>query len=425
MNANPSKTARQNWATNIQFQAQRFAAPQTIEELQEIVRNASKVRVVGAGHSFNDIADTIGTLISLNGLSKTVEIDHQQHSATFHAGMTYVDIAPIVDAAGYALSNLSSTPHTTVIGACMTGTHGSGDRNKILADQVSALEMVNAEGELVQLSRATHGDSFNGMVVALGGLGIVTKVTLNLVPTYQMQHEFYRQLPIIEMASNFDAIMSSAYSISVGSRWQNDVAELVLRRRKLTDGQVVPVAPTCYGASLIGGELFDNYPMERITFQQNGVAGAWYERLPFFNIRSTIAGENERQSEYFVRREDAVEALLAVNALGKQMSSIIKITEIRSISADDIWLSPAYKQDCIGIHFSWLARPIEIHQFLPKLENALAPFRPRPHWGKMFAMPPDQVRACYPKMADFQALLVENDPQGKFLNDYLIRYVCD
>lgn len=421
---NHKKTARQNWATNIQFQAAHFERPETIEHLQEIVRDASKVRVVGAGHSFNGIADTTGTLISLDGLEKFVEIDHQNRTARFHGGMTYIDIAPVLHEAGYALANLSSTPHTTVIGACMTATHGSGDSNKILSDQISALEMINADGELVHLSRATHGEEFNGMVVSLGGLGVVTKVTLDLIPTYLMQHEFYRQLPLAEMMTHFDKMTGSGYSVSLGSRWQSEIAELVLIRRKLIDGQTVPVAPTFHGAKLIGGELFDNYPMERITFQGNGVAGPWYDRLPFFNIRGTITGENERQSEYFVRREDGVDALLAVRALGDQMSSFIKITEIRTIGADDIWLSPAYQQDCVAIHFSWVGMDKEIDRFLPTLEEALAPFNPRPHWGKMFTMAPADVRACYPRMPDFQTLLAEFDPRGKFLNDYLAKYIC-
>ncbi|MEM7113949.1 MAG: FAD-binding protein [Chloroflexota bacterium] len=423
MTENQNETARQNWATNIQFQAQHFMMPETIEQLQETVRAAAKVKVVGAGHSFNDIADTTGTLVSLNGLEKFIEIDREQQTAVFHAGMTYIDIAPLIDKAGFALPNLSSTPHVTVIGACMTATHGSGDGNKILSDQVSALEIVNAEGELIQLSRATHGEKFNGMVVSLGGLGVVTKVTLDLVPSYQMQHEFYRQLPLANMVAHFDKIMGSAYSISLGTRWQNEIVDLALIRRRLVDAQAIAAAPTFYGGMLIGDELFANYPIERITFQQSGVAGAWYERLPFFNICSTLSGENERQSEYFVRREQAVEALTAVSTLSDQMAPFLKITEIRTIAADDHWLSPAYKQDCVGIHFSWIAAPEAISNFLPVLEKALAPYQPRPHWGKMFTMPPAEVQACYEKTADFKALLAEFDPQGKFRNDYLTRYM--
>lgn len=423
MTENQNKASWQNWATNVQFQAQYFVMPETIEQLQEIVQAAKKVKVVGAGHSFNDIADTTGTLISLNGLDREIEIDHEQQTITFHAGMTYNDIAPVIDAAGFALPNLSSTPHVTVIGACMTATHGSGDGNKILSDQVSALELVNADGERIHLSQATHGEKFNGIVVSLGGLGVVTNVTLDLVPSYQMQHEFYRQLPMAKMMDHFDEIMGRAYSISLGTRWQNNIVDLALIRRRLVDEQAVAVAPAFYGGTLIGNELFANYPMERITFQQNGAAGTWYERLPFFNIRSTISGENERQSEYFVRREQAAEALTAVSTLGDQMAPFLKITEIRTIAADEHWLSPAYKQDCVGIHFSWMAAPAAINNFLPILEQALAPYQPRPHWGKMFTMSPAEVQGCYEKTADFKALLSEFDPQGKFRNNYLARYM--
>ncbi len=415
--------ARQNWATNIQFQAQRFEMPTTIEQLQEIIHFSSKVRVVGAGHSFNDIADTSGTLLSLFGLNKQVDIDRDNQSATIQGGMTYIDIAPLLDKAGFALANLSSTPHTTVIGACMTGTHGSGDHNKILADQVSALEIVNAEGELLQLSRERHGEQFNGMVVALGGLGVVTKVTLDLVPSYQMQHEIYRNLPQANMESRFDEIMGDAYSVSLGTRWQDNLVNLVLKRRKLENGEPIPVEPSFLESTLIGTELFANYAMDRITFRENGVAGPWYERLPFFNIRGEIMGENERQSEYFVHRDDAIDALTAVSALSDQMASFIKITEIRTMAADNIWLSPAYEQDSVGIHFSWLPDHQALDQFLPVLEKALAPFNPRPHWGKMFTLPAEAVRKCYPKIQKFESLVAEFDPEGKFKNDYLNQFL--
>ena len=416
------RPALKNWATNIQFRADTFARPKTIEQLQEIVQKARRVRVVGAGHSFNDIANTEGTLISLGDLDKQVIFDHDQRTATVHAGMTYIDVAPILDKAGYALANLSSTPHTTIIGACMTGTHGSGDSNKILADQVAALELIKADGERVTVSRAEHGDKFNGMVVALGGLGVVARVTLDLVPAYMMQHEIYRRMPMAALESHFDALMAAAYSVSLGTRWQNEIVDLVLMRRKLVGNRTRPVPETYHGGELIGDELYANYPMERITFSKNGVAGPWYERLPFFNIRSTITGTDERQSEYFVHRDQAVAALMAVKALGPEMASFIKLTEIRTMAADEMWLSPAYKQACVGIHFSWFARQAEIETFLPRLEQALAPFKPRPHWGKMFAMAPADVMAGYERMGDFQALLAEYDPQGKFRNDYLARY---
>ena len=423
MTAHKAQVARQNWATNIQFQADAFVMPETIEQLQVAVHRATQVKVVGAGHSFNQIADTTGTLVSLARLPKQLDIDPVNQTATISGGMTYNEIAPALHEAGFGLPNLSSTPHVTVIGACMTATHGSGNGNKVLADCVSAVEIVTADGELVRLSRAANGEKFPGMVVSLGALGVVARLTLDLVPTYFMQHEYYRQLPLDQLLTYFDAMAGSGYSVSLGSRWQSDVAELVLVRRHLPNGHALPVPADFFGAAPATTDLFDGYQQGVITYAGNGIPGPWYERLPFFNVRSTIRGENERQSEYFVHRDHTVDALAAVRAIGPRMANIIKVCEIRTIAADDIWLSPAYEQDSLAIHFSWVGKDVEIMELLPTLEQALAPFAPRPHWGKMFTMAPEVLQAGFPKMDDFRALVEAFDPAGNFRNQFIEKYV--
>ncbi len=422
--AQPNRTSLQNWATNIPFQATTYSLPETIEQLQEMVHTRPKVRVIGAGHSFNDIADTTGRLISLDHLDKTVTIDRTRRTATVHAGMTYIELAPILHQAGYALPNMASLPHITVIGACATATHGSGDQIGNLATQVSGLEIVNAAGELIHLSRDQDGGRFAGMVVNLGGLGVVTKVTLDLEPAFSMQQQVYRRLTLANMEAHFDEIMSRGYSVSLFTTWQEKMIEQVWVKQVLPNEQAWPFDSTLFGATLATTDL---HPVEAsstdVLTAQRGIPGPWYERLPHFHIRSTLTGGDELQSEYFVSREQAVEALRVVESLQEQMASLIKISEVRSMAADDLWLSPAYEQDCIGIHFSWYNRWPEVSQFLPILEAHLAPFQARPHWGKLFTMPPTQVRERYSRMPDFQSLLAEFDPQEKFCNSYLAPYV--
>lgn len=417
---------RQNWAMNIQFQAENYVEPETIEQLQEIVRAATHVRIVGSGHSFNDIADTTGTLISLARLDKNVTFDHTHHTATVPAGMTYIELVPLLHNAGYALRNMASLPHITVIGACITATHGSGDSHGNLATQVSALEIVNDEGELVQLSRARHGKRFDGMVVSLGGLGVVTKVTLDLVPAFTMQQQVYRWLPMADMETHFDEIMGSGYSVSLFTGWQDKRINQVWVKHVLADGQAQPVPPNLFGATLATVDFapLDTSPADSCTVQR-GIPGPWYDRLPHFRLHSTVMdGSDERQSEYFVPRKDAVDALQAVDSLLSQnRPACFKVCEVRTVAADTLWLSTAYEQDCIGIHFSWYKGDDEIMRFLPVLEAALAPFHARPHWGKLFTTPPAEVRAMYPRLADFQALLTQFDPHGKFSNAYLARYI--
>jgi len=413
-----------NWSKHVQFQATTYHRPETIEQLQQIVRSAATVRVVGAGHSFNDLTDTTDTLISLDRLDKAVTFDHARQTATVNAGITYIELTPILHQAGYALPNMASLPHITVIGAAATATHGSGDRLGNLATHISGLEILKADGELVQLSKAQDGDRFEGVVVALGGLGIVTKVTLDLVPAFSMRQQAYQNLPLAEMVTHFDAIMGAGYSVSLLTAWHNKLVDQVWVKQALPDDQALPLAETLFSATLATTDLSPAVGAftDGLT-PQRGVPGPWYERLPHFHLQSTLTGDDELQTEYFVSREHAVEALLAVESLNEQMATFLKVCEVRSVAADNLWLSPAYRQDCIGIHFSWFSRWAQVSQFLPALEARLAPFQARPHWGKLFTMPPEEVSAHYEKMSDFRDLVAEFDPQGKFRNAYLERYI--
>lgn len=413
---------RENWAGHVPYCATHYHSPATIAELQAIVRTASKVRVIGARHSFNQIHDCTETILSLEKLDKTVTIDNAQHTATVSAGITYHELCPQLHDAGYALHNLASLDHITVIGACMTATHGSGDRHGNLATVVSGLEMVTADGEIVTLSREKDGDQFNGAVVALGALGVVTKVTLDLLPTFTMQQDIYEKLPFAHVYEHFDAIMSAGYSVSLFPDWQQDWINTVWVKQKLTKDRRLEVPTTFFDAALLPSERPTDPDSDRYSTPA-GLPGPWHERLPHFYLKDALRQGNELQSEYFVARDQAVAAIRAVAQLRSALAPIIGITEIRTVAADDLWLSPAYGQDIVGIHFNWQKKWAEVQQFLPTLEATLAPFQPRPHWGKLFGIDPAQVRTRYARLADFQALARTYDPQGKFRNAFLETYL--
>jgi len=133
----------------------------------------------------------------------------------------------------------------------------------------------------------------------------------------------------------------------------------------------------------------------------------------------TPSAGKELQSEYFVPHKNALEAILAVEKLHEQIGPHLMITEIRTIAADDLWMSPAYKQDSVAIHFTWKPEWPEVSKLLPIIERELAPFNPRPHWGKLFTIPPAQLQSRYEKLAAFIALAKKFDPQGRFRNDFL------
>lgn len=412
----------QNWSGHAPFHAARFHQPSTLSELQEIVHNAEKVKVIGARHCFNDIADTTGDMLSLANMDKTVTIDEKTHTATVNAGITYGELCPQLHAAGYALHNMASLHHITVIGACMSATHGSGDKSGNLATAVSGLEMVKADGDVVTLTRENDGDTFNGAVVALGALGVVTKVTLDLLPTFDMQQDVYERLPMHHLDDSFDAIMSAGDSVSLFPKWQTDMIDTVWVKHWLPAGKTAEVPPVFFDAPLAS----HNRPIDNSSDRTGtgmGVPGPWYERMPHFVFKDAELVGNELQSEYFVPREHAVAAMKVVAGFREQLAPILGVSEIRSVAADELWLSTAYGYDVVGIHFNWLKDWAGVGAFLPIVEEALAPFSPRPHWGKLFAMSPAQVQAAYPRMADFRALCQALDPQGKFRNAYVDRYL--
>ncbi len=413
---------QRNWSGHTPFGAARVHQPTTVAQIQEIVRQAEHVHVMGARHSFSDLCDTTGDLLSLANLGNTVTIDTERHTATVNAGITYRELCPQLQRAGYALHNMASLDHITVIGACMTATHGSGDKLGNLATAVSGLEMVTANGDLVTLEREKDGDLFNGTVVAVGALGLVTKVTLDLQPVYHIQQENYVKLPLTVVDEQFDAIMGAGYSVSFFPTWQYDWIDSVLVKQRLPADQAVVAPPDFFGATRVAQEHPDDDWSDRYGTPK-GIPGPWHERLPHFYFKDALREGNELQSEYFVRREDAVPAMRAVARLGPQMRDFLQVSEIRTVAADQLWLSPAYGKDVVGIHFNWHKNWAAVKPFLPIVEEQLAPFQPCPHWGKLFALSPAQVQACYPRLNDFRQLARDYDPRGKFGNAFLEKYI--
>jgi xylitol oxidase len=353
-------------------------------------------------------------------MDKVISLDPPARTVTLGAGMSYGQLAPYLHEHGFALQNLASLPHISVAGACSTATHGSGEKNGNLSTAVSALELVAASGEIVKLSRQQDGDAFLGAVVGLGALGAITKVTLDLQPTFMMKQYVYENLPLSQMQEHFDAIQASGYSVSLFTDWQNQRINEVWIKSRVEPGAAFHATPDLFGAKLATKNL---HPIAEISpencTEQMGVPGPWYDRLPHFKMGFTPSAGKELQSEYFVPRKHAVEAILAVERLRDQVSPHLLISEIRTIAADNLWMSPCHNQDSVTIHFTWKPDWPKVSKVLPVIEKELAPFQARPHWGKLFTVPPERLRALYQKMPEFIALAKKYDPPGKFRNEFL------
>ncbi len=421
--ADEQSAARTNWSGNYRFHAAHLDLPKTGEEVQSLVKSRSKVKALGARHSFNNIADSPGDQISLEHLDG-ITIDANARKVTVGGGVTYSQLSPYLDKHGWALHNLASLPHISVAGACATATHGSGIKNGNLSTAVSGLEMVNGKGEIVSCSREKHGDQFRGLVVALGALGIATKVTLDIQPTYQVRQVVYQNMSIDHLAHHLDEIFASGYSVSLFTDWQNHRITQVWIKSRVTPGEPFHPSPEFFGATLATKKLHPlaDHSAEACT-EQLGIAGPWYDRLPHFRIGATPSSGQELQTEYFVPREKGYEAILAVEKLRDHVTPHLFITELRTIAADDLWMSTCYQRAAMTIHFTWKPEWPAVQKVLPMIEEQLAPFDARPHWAKLFTMSPAVIKSRYAKLGSFQELLASYDPQGKFRNEYLNRNI--
>ncbi|MGW1346713.1 D-arabinono-1,4-lactone oxidase [Kribbella sp. NPDC002412] len=403
-----------NWAGNISFESP-LERPASVPELQELVARSEKVRVLGTGHSFNRIADSTGTLVSVADLPKVIEVG--DGGVTVSAGLRYGEITAALQSRGLALHNLGSLPHISVAGACSTGTHGSGDTNGPLADAVSAITFVDASGELVTLTR---GDAdFAGSIISLGALGVTVSLTLDVQPSYDISQVVYDGLPVDRLGSDFAEVMGSAYSVSAFTDWV-DPDVMVWRKQRAG----APIETDWLGAHVADGPRhpIKTMPADYAT-QQGGVPGPWNERLPHFRLEFTPSNGDELQSEYFVPRAKAAESFEALRALGNQLAPVIQVSEVRTIAADELWLSPSQGRDTVALHFTWIQDEAAVRPVVLALEEALDPLGARPHWGKVFAADAAYLRSCYPKVADFIDLAAKYDPSGKFRNPYLDTYL--
>jgi len=410
-----------NWAGNLTYGTTNIEYPTSVDALQQLVKKYNKVKVLGTRHCFNTIADSKDRFISLRDMNKIIALDQQAQTVTVEGGIKYGELAPWLNEKGYALHNLASLPHISVAGAITTATHGSGVKNGNLSSAVEALELVKADGSIVHLSRK-DGDHFYAAVVGLGALGVITKVTLKVQPTYMMRQYVYEQLPLTQLPKNFDAIMSAGYSVSLFTDWTSDHINEVWVKSKVSGNAVSTASQGFFGAKPATKNLHPIITLsaENCT-EQLGVPGPWYERLPHFKMGFTPSSGKELQAEYFVPWSHAVDAIFAIQNMGKTISPHLFISEIRSIAADDLWLSPCYKQACATIHFTLKQETEAVMNLLPLIEKALEPFHAKPHWGKLFTMPAAKLTSLHPQLNDFKKIAGEYDPQGKFRNAFLER----
>jgi xylitol oxidase len=404
-----------NWAGNYTYRANEIHRPRSLEQVQEIASRAAELRVLGSRHSFTAVVDA-RELLSLERMPTDLSIDREAGTVSFGAHLRYGELAPSLEDAGVALANLASLPHICVAGAVATATHGSGDTNGNLATSVAALELVTSDGDVRTASRAD--EDFNGLVVSLGALGVVTRVTLDIEPNYEVRQRAFNGLTWDALLAHFDEITSSGYSVSIFTLWDDSRCGAWVKTRVSDEPELL--VEDFFGAAAARTQQHMISGVDRANCTpQLGSPGPWSQRLPHFRMGFTPSSGEEIQSEYHVPRRHAVAALEAVRARSKSFRPLLLVSEIRTVAADDLWLSPQYRQDTVAIHFTWRPEQAAVERVLVDVESALAPFEPRPHWGKVFVADATALAPRYPRLDDFVALLDRSDRRGAFTTAWL------
>jgi xylitol oxidase len=409
--------ALQNWAGNYTYRARAVHTASTLEQLHEVVTRARRLRVIGSRHSFTDIGDS-DELVSIEALRPEIVVDREEMTVSCGAAVRYGELAIALGREGLALANLASLPHIGIAGAVSTATHGSGEGNGNLATGVRALELLASDGRMHTLA---DGDpDFDGVVVGLGALGALTRITLAVEPFYEVRQEVFEPLPWDALLESFDELMASGYSVSVFTRWGADAGSVWVKTR--TDHP--PVGDHLLGVAAAAGE---RHPIEGLdpihATPQLGMPGPWFDRLPHFRMGFTPSSGAEIQSEFIIPRARAIDAIDAVRGISATIAPLVQISEIRTIAADSLWMSPQYGQDTAAIHFTWKREQDAVERAVAELERTLEPFGARPHWGKLFLADARTLAPLYERLPDFCALCERLDPRGVFRNPWLERCV--
>ena len=408
-----------NWSENHAFRATEILRPKSVDAVRRAVAASQRLHAAGGRHSFNDAADSPCAMIDLGDIPAEFVINTDRATVTAGAACSYGALAMRLEAAGWALANMASLPHITLAGAVSTGTHGSGDAVGTLSSAVAGLDLVTATGDLVQLRR---GDAdFDGMVVALGALGVVVRVMLDIVPSYRLRQDAFQGLAWPETAAEFDRVMGAGKSVSLFTTWSGATVDRWWIKTRIDAG--APDMPPAPAGAAPAQLPFLGAPADRLRrLTAFGVAGPWSDRLPHGRIE--FEQTRHLQSEILVPRARVIEAIRVLRAIGTRIDQHLLVTEIRSMGADALWLSPAQGRDTVGIHFSWHARdPAVVGALCQEIEDLLRPLGGRPHWGKILHTAAAELAPLYPRMDDFRRLATRYDPGGKFRNGYLDRHV--
>ncbi|MGW4841411.1 D-arabinono-1,4-lactone oxidase [Nocardia brasiliensis] len=420
-----------NWAGDQQCAPAIVATPRSTDEIAEILGRAADagqtVRVAGAGHSFTDAVLTDGVLLDLSKLDRILDVDTATGRVRVEAGSTLKAVSNALHAHGLAFPNLGDIDVQTVAGATATGTHGTGATLQNLSAALHSIELLLADGSTVELNAETDPDGWRAARVSVGALGIVTAVTLQMVPSFVLEG-VERPIPLEDVLAELDTHVDGNQHFEF---YMFAHSPLALTKRN----NPVELAEQPRGKTV---DWFADILMSNYTFDALCRLGRWQPRMvPWIHRGAAYAGSYRRQvdrsyrvfasprlvrfteMEYAIPRAHSAAAIREIKALSTKFDTPMPI-EVRWVAPDDAFLSPAGgRETCyIAVH---QYRGMAYEPYFRACEAVFDKYDGRPHWGKRHFQTADTLRERYPDWDRFAEVRRRLDPKGRFSNGYLER----
>jgi FAD/FMN-containing dehydrogenase len=378
-----------NWSGAITSRPVAFERPHDEAAIAAVVARAARegrvVRPLGSGHSSSGLCATDGVLVSLERWSGVESVDPTSGCVTVRAGSVLHDLGAGLLGHGLALENLGDIDRQTLAGALATGTHGTGRALGNLASRVRGLRLVTATGDVRTLDASQP--ELAGARVSLGALGVVSAVTLQALPAYRL-HERVRRISLAEVLATFASEAARHRHFECFYFPRHDFAEA-----KSLD-------PTVADPESVEGR-----EGERIGWSAD--------------ILPSVRELKFHEMEYSVPEASGVACFGALAArLRERHSGVAWPLEIRTVAADDAWLSPAHGRATCAISVHQDGRKPHAEVFAD-LEPIFWEHGGRPHWGKWHRCDASRLAPLYPRWKDFVALREHFDPGERFLNEHL------
>ena len=419
----------QNWAGNIQFTPNEIVRPTSTKEVVAIVKTGRKIRCIGTGHSWSELAPTDDILMATDGLNKILSIDREKNQATIQAGAKLEHLNVQLWEEGYAFGNLGSIARQSLAGAVSTATHGTGLDYQILGSMVESFKLVKADGEVLNVDKKADSELYHTALISLGSLGIITEMTINIVPKFQL-HEQSGLMGFKEVCDNIldwlkeenhikmwwfahtDKMMVYRYNRTQEPRkdtwfrqkFMDEWVSVYFYRLMLWWSNRKPTRRKWMNRQIVNGLLPDVNRIER--------------SYKVFNVPEPPI---HRETEWAFDINLTPTLLREYKQMVEEKGHLINfIQEIRFVKGDDFALSPCYGRDSVYVG-AYNADNNDWDRLLSDFEELAIKHNGRPHWGKEFIVGTDYVKATYPRWDDFQHLRAELDPNGQFRNSMLER----